>query len=42
MPAENWAFSDFSSSRKRQDFTSVSNLIGRGVAAIRTAADDDV
>jgi len=42
MLAENWAFSDFSSSRKRQDLTSVSNLIGLGVATIQTMADDDV
>jgi hypothetical protein len=42
MLADNWALSDFSSSRQQQDFTSVSNLIGPGVATIQTTADDDV
>jgi hypothetical protein len=38
MPAENWAFADLSSSFDQQNFTSGIDLIGPGVAKIRTSA----
>ena len=36
MPAENWAFAEFSSSLIKQNFTSGLDLIGPDVAKIRT------
>jgi hypothetical protein len=38
MLAENWAFAEFSSSPHQQNFTSGIDLIGPGVAKIRTLA----
>jgi len=38
MPAENWAFAEFSSSPHQQNFTSGIDLIGPDVAKIRTLA----
>jgi hypothetical protein len=41
MPAENWAFAEFSSFPHQQNFTSDTDLIGPDVATIRTMADHD-
>jgi len=41
MPAENWAFAQFSSSRHQQNFTSDIDLIGPDVATIQKMANHD-